>query len=449
MDKLSCLISFALYICAPTQYSFIYCVCLFVHILLNALYVYRKDKKYEIIGYNTIFSLSLILVTYVYPLFIYPIFPTFSLFSFSYNENVITKASAMVNLAYSFYVIGYMTILNKDKNTNLIACRKNFIFPTIISKSLLSLWTKVDIVLFLFIIGAGGLEMFYSQYAGDKSVHASGIFGFLWVFFQTYCILLTIINLRLNNRSTYIAIGLIMLILMAVGTRTLPLSFIILVTYSICIKKNLSLTKIAFIGISIFIALSLVGRFRLGNAGFSDISSTDIGLWAYLEDFIVCTRNQYVIYDYVQQRGTTLGVSSLGYILAIVPFAQSFVCALFGLSDADLRSESLTTKWESTETGLGTHIVGDVYLAFGMVGVVLLFYSLGYIVAKARREMFLGNWKGTIIYLVLVSGSMFMCRGSIFYCLKNIVWSLIIILLVRNYQTSKKHETIIHDTRDL
>lgn len=448
MDKFFCLAAIALYIFAPAQYSFVYCVILLVHIMLNASYVFKKDMRYEILGFNTIFSVSLILVTYVYPLFVYPVFPTFSLFGFPFNEKVITKASAMVNIAYSFYAVGYMTILKRDIKSNLIAIRKVFKFPALIPRKLLSAWTIADVVIFLFIIAAGGLEMFYSQYAGDKSVHASGIFGFLWVFFQTFCILLTIINLRYSSINTYIIIGFVMFILLAVGTRTLPLSCILLVVYAIGIKKNYSTKQIVLVGIFLFIALSLVGRFRGGDTDLSDISSTDIGLWAYLTDFIVCTRNQYVIYDYVQLKGTTFGVSFLGYILAVVPFAQSIFCSVFGLSDADLRSESLTTKWESTDVGLGTHIVGDVYLAFGFVGVVLLFFSLGYVVAKARREMYLGNWKGAIIYLVLVSGSMFMCRGSFFYCLKNIVWSLLIVMLVRNLQISKKNETIIHDTRN-
>ena len=43
--------------------------------------------------------------------------------------------------------------------------------------------------------------------------------------------------------------------------------------------------------------------------------------------------------------------------------------------------------------------------------------------------MFLKNHKGTIIYLVLLSGALFMCRGSFFYSLKNIVWSLVLIFI--------------------
>lgn len=54
--------------------------------------------------------------------------------------------------------------------------------------------------------------------------------------------------------------------------------------------------------------------------------------------------------------------------------------------------------------------------------------------------MFLGNRKGTIIYLILLSGAMFMCRGSYFYSLKNIVWSLIIVSLFGIIKKEEKNE---------
>lgn len=437
MDNFFCLLSFLLYLLAPNQYSFLYCAVLFGILLANAIYVFREDYKIEIFGFNTIFSLSIILVTYIYPLFIYQILPSFSLFSFDYNENVITKASAMVNIAYAMYVSGYMNIQQTDMKYRLINKRKTFQFPKLISEQKLSIFNKIVICLFVLIIITGGLNMFQSQYGGDKSVQASGIFGFVWVFFQTFCILIVISNLHYDKKSTYIIISLIMFILMSVGTRTLPLCVILLMMHALCLKRNISLSKIAAICVILFGLLSIVGRLRLGNANLSDVSTTEIGIWAFFEDFIVCSRNQYVIYDYVQKHGTTNGVSSMSYILSVVPFAQSIVGKIFGWSDSDMRSESLTTKWEDSDVGLGTHIVGDVYLAFGLIGVIILFYILGYIVAKSRRYMLLGYWKGTIIYLVLLAGSMFMCRGSFFYSLKNIVWSLLIISLFRGFVKRK------------
>lgn len=431
MDKIFCLVSFGLYLFAPNHYSFLFCVLLLGVLLANAFYVFMKDCRIEILGFNTIFSLSIILVTFIYPLFIYQVLPSFSLFAISYNENVISKASAMVNIAYSMYVCGYMKILRSDIKNNLLTIRKEYQFPKLVTEQNLSLLNKIVITLFILIIVSGGLSMFQSQYGGDKSVHASVLFSLVWAIFHPLCILTVIANLYYKKIYTYTIIFVIMLIIMAVGSRTLPLCTIILVVYALCLKKNISIYKIATIGVTAFVLLSIVGRLRSGNTELSDVSSSEIGLLAYFEDFIVCTRNQYVIYDYVQTYGTTHGVSSLGYVLAVVPFAQSTAGKIFGWTDSEMRSESLTTKWGETDVGLGTHIVGDVYLAFGLSGVILLFYMLGYVVAKSRRNMLFGNHKGTIIYLVLLSGSMFMCRGSFFYSLKNIVWALIIISLLK------------------
>ena len=161
----------------------------------------------------------------------------------------------------------------------------------------------------------------------------------------------------------------------------MPLCIVSLIFYAFCLKRKYSLKRILLYVVFAFIVFSIVGRLRLGpDQDLSGISANELGVLNYFEDFIVCSRNQYVIYDFVQRKGVTFGISALGYVLAVVPFSQSIVCSLFGLSDADLRSEVLTTKWASSDAGLGTHIVGDVYLAFGLFGVIFLFYLLTYLI---------------------------------------------------------------------
>ena len=430
MDKIFCLLSAVLYFCAPMHYSFEYCLVLFISVVFNAYYIFSKDRKIEIIGFNSIFSVSIILVTYIYPLFVYLVFPNYSLFGYSYNERVITKATAQVNLAYSFYALGYMMILRKDINRNIVKYKNKFEFPLLLPKTRISFLRNLIVVMFIIIIITGGLAYFRNQYTGENNTAMNGVFGLVWVLFQTLCILLACVCLNTRDKKSFYLLGGIMASLMAVGSRTLSLCIILIFFYAICLRKKYSLKRIFFFGILAFVVFSIVGRFRSGiEQNMSDITANDIGVWNYFEDFIVCSRNQYVIFDYVQRNGTTLGVSSLGNILSVIPFAQSLVCSLFGLTEADLRSEVLTTKLASAESGLGTHIVGDAYLAFGLIGVVFLFFILGNIVAKSRHYMFLKNHKGTIIYLVLLSGALFMCRGSFFYSLKNIVWSLVLIFI--------------------
>lgn len=430
MDKIFCLLSVVLYFFAPMHYSFEYCLVLFISVVFNAYYIFSKDKKNEIVGFNSIFSLSLILVTYIFPLFVYEVFPNYSLFGYAYNEKVITKSTALVNVAYSCYAVGYLMVLENKPRRILNIRNSLYEFPTLVSKSRIPIFRRCVLFLFSVVVVAGGLTFFKKQYSGEDAGAMGGILSFVWLVFQTFCILFTCINLKYNDKKSFLLLALIMFLLLAVGSRTLPLCIVSLIFYAFCLKRKYSLKRILLYVVFAFIVFSIVGRLRLGpEQDLSGISANELGVLNYFEDFIVCSRNQYVIYDFVQRKGVTFGISALGYVLAVVPFSQSIVCSLFGLSDADLRSEVLTTKWASSDAGLGTHIVGDVYLAFGLFGVIFLFYLLGYIVAKSRRYMFLGNRKGTIIYLILLSGAMFMCRGSYFYSLKNIVWSLIIVSL--------------------
>ena len=93
---------------------------------------------------------------------------------------------------------------------------------------------------------------------------------------------------------------------------------------------------------------------------------------------------------------------------------------------------------------MGTNIVGDVYIGGGFLSVVILFFFLGYITGhsfvkiKTQRNIY-----GLILYMTLLSNSVFMCRGSYFIFLKNFVWLLVIqMLLSRKYENTNSKRSV-------
>ena len=113
----------------------------------------------------------------------------------------------------------------------------------------------------------------------------------------------------------------------------------------------------------------------------------------------------YAIYDHVNNESITYGISSLSYILAPIPFLQSFVSFLFDIPAYNMRSESLTSYWvlgEGNPLGLGTHIVGDIYLSFGFIGVLFLFYFFGKIVTSSRMKSRMGSQSAFVIYYIVL-----------------------------------------------
>ena len=89
------LVSAFAYILAPNIYSFEYCFGVQILFALSAIVVSIMDSRNEKVGFNLLFSLSFFFTNFVYPVYIYPIDPCYSLFRFPFNDNVITKCTAL------------------------------------------------------------------------------------------------------------------------------------------------------------------------------------------------------------------------------------------------------------------------------------------------------------------------------------------------------------------
>lgn len=367
--------------------------------------------------------------------------PNYSLFAYSsYSERVIVKSTALANLAYACYSLGYTKwIKNKTQKLNIQA---NIMFPKLVHRNQLTFLFIFVIILFVCFLLIGGRDFFNAAYRDMDANNISGIFPQVWGMLQTFTLVLLIANLWYNDKKVYILIGIIIITLLSVGHRTLPLNLLLVVIYFFYYKYKYSAKTLLLFAFSLFFVLSLIGRFRLSaDTNITDVTSTGIGYFNFLEDFIVNSRNLYGLYDYAQSKGITYGVSMMGYILYVIPFAQSLFSSLTGISPNEMRSEIITSVIEgNSSAGLGTHIVGDVYIAFGFIGVMLLFYGLGYFVSWIRSKYYNGEKYAYIIYMILVSGSIFMCRGALFYSLKNIVWAIVIIGLcgLKTHQLEKK-----------
>lgn len=444
MDKLFLILSLILYNFAPEYYSNTYCWALFVLFILNVIYIYIRDIDNEKIGFNSLFSLAFFLVTYLYPIFIAPFFPDFQILSIPpFNYNVVSKCTAMSNVAYACYGVGYVYALNKtiekkkqDDSAKTVIDNQKRQMPVIFTEKQMNLALCINIVLFLMFVASGGLTFFMQTYYEMADVSFSGITGFVWVFFQTFCLLITIANFRNNSLVVYAVIGMIIMLLLAVGTRTLPLNLLVPALYYYCYKNNLSMSRIFVLGVIAVSLFVIVGIIR-SNGRAMDAAGGDAIAEKFRSfmDFIIPNRDLYAIYDHVDMDGITYGISSMAYILAVIPFMQSLFMSLTGIPSYRLSSEHMTSFWEFGDDpeawGLGTNITGDVYLAFGFYGVIILFLLLGFVVSKTREMMSKQSWTGTMIYLILTSNSIFMCRGAIFYSLKNIVWSIFIIYVIR------------------
>lgn len=433
-------ISIVLYILAPNSYSFGYCSIIHGLFLVEAICLYIYDLQNEKVGFNLLFSISFYFTSFVFPCFIYQINPHYSLFTFSYNIDVLSRSTALAQIAYASYTCGYMWNLNKAKSYNN---KLDFGF-TIPEKIVRKVGILISIFVVIF-IKVGGIVYFQDRYLRSEMT-SNLIVQYLILFFTPITIFLSslIPLVRQSSQAKYIYLILIAIaiILSISGTRTIPL-FIFSALFTIyCNKHKISLLFIIFSIIVGTIFLSYIGQIR-SQGIFTDFNFNASGL-GWLEgfsDLFINNRNLYVLYDYVQNNGCTYGLSMASGFLSPIPFAQSIFKSLTGIPDFAMGSPGFTTFLQfgsHPPFGLGTHIVGDVYLSVGMPGVLILFTALGLFITDLRNKMWTGSYYNFLIYIIMSSYAIYMCRASYFGTLRTLVWTMIISYFILNRYIPKK-----------
>jgi oligosaccharide repeat unit polymerase len=184
-----------------------------------------------------------------------------------------------------------------------------------------------------------------------------------------------------------------------------------------------------------FLVFSALGILRTGQ-GFASIGLMgEFGLWGVssnLAQSIVTLTQAVIIVD--GRPGFFFGQLWISQILGLIPFLQSLFLSVTGLTIFDISSAMLITKHtfgNSQTSGLGTSFVADIYLNFGVPGVVVLSGVFGAV--SARMTNWLHGDNGFMQYFTAVSFAsliLYVARSSILYQAKPIIWGLLIIVVL-------------------
>lgn len=427
---------------APNIYSFGYCLWIHNLFLLSAILLYVADLKNEKVGFNALFTISFFFTNFVYPVYIYPVDPNYSLFQYQFNTNVITKCTALAQIAYSIYACGY---LYKLPNIG----RRSINFPYYLKQTKLR---KIEILICLFIItfiGLGGLDYFEDRYLrGEMS--SSMMVQYMMLFFVPIVIwfssLIYLCKNKVQSYQIYILLIGLSFILLTSGTRTIPLVILASLFIIYCQQRRLPIYIIFLCVIGGVLLMSYIGNVR--HDGVLDSSyiydnGSQFGWMENMSDLFICNRGLYVFYDYVDSHSYTYGLSMLGCLLSPVPFAQRTFITITGIPSYLLDSPNFHTFLEfgtNAPLGLGTNIVGDVYLALGLIGVIVLFFFLGRFIVFVRGKMYEGIYLYAIVYLVVASDAIYMCRAAYLDTFKSILWTILLAWLFIRKQKGVLHE---------
>lgn len=417
---------------APNHYEYrfnLFCVIQFV---VSCIVFFLCKRKNNYFDFDSIFILSYFFVMFFYPVFLYPIDPVrFFAFQYDFNESVISKSTALSLLGIHAYFLG--SVVYRPKQQKVLKEKR-------ISPQLFSI---LAIISFIIYISLGGYAELKGLYKGEIS-NSSSIANYFYLF-TCICIFAMLVVLfnnsfivnkrRLNVRSlsysSVLFVAFFVLLILTTGSRTIPLQIVLiflgLYTY---LYKNLKV-------LPTFIYLLLGGLLMFSIMIIRSSDAVQINSFAdIVMDLVVNNRNSFIAVDYVDEKGISYGVSMLSNILAPIPFLQQIIYNLFDINP-DVGASSiiitrLTLGSSDSKLGLGTNIIADIYMAFGLWGVMIMMFGLGYFISyllvMAKRNVY-----ALTSYAIMISYAVFLVRAEYFFFLRALTWCLVIINITRNH----------------
>lgn len=397
------------------------------------------------IGYDTLFLLGFVIVHFQIPFLasigIEPSKPDFVWI----NKNVVNYATWLSLLAMLVWMLGFwFSSLQRIKHKT-VEVEKPYKVDT----------KKIDIlilILFLAFLGLVGSEFLSGSYDGGDNWGVGTAYVYMLL---RIVIILKLIYFFINNKHyqkgklfnsiindkifVVVLISFIFIFFVA-GDRgpVIDVFIIISLLYSVFYKRIKLRTFIfgIFIGSFMMTLLSL-GRSRENTVGGNILSA---GLENYNEkvDGVIVTdelamsnRILYRALDVVPDKHPYLyGMTFASEIVGVIPFGGSTYMELTGVPELYRSSSYFFTilgQGTSFTFGEGTEVLADIYINFGLYGVIILMFLLGYFISYVMYKFTFGRKHIFIIcYVVLVMGALYLNRSHYLDPFKVLIYAIVI-----------------------
>ena len=418
---------------APEKYSYEFCCWILGLTLVSGVFNLRKSiQNNGLVHFNTFFIPSLILMNFLHAVFLYSSAgEIFSVFNFHYNHGIICYSIAVGFLAMQLYFLTYncYSVYYKKKKTK----KKSFYINDNIAllTQVLAFGSIAGIVIYSFFIldFQGGIEHIYPRLLVlvESVVMLSLLFSFYKL--SDYNNSFKLKDILNANKLNVVLLGAFTLTLMYLGARG-GLIFLLLFAASIYRDYIRQIGLFAkTVGVILFFfaffIMSIMTLTRIGDVNFSTASPVEVvqkgieilqespqSIFILFTDFIVNNRNLYVGVDYPSTYGLLWGQSYVPYIFSPVPMGGTFFSELItGKPIDEVNTGAIITNLGGADYGLGTNLIGDLYMNLGLFGVLVGLFLLGKIVAYSEHTETI---VGITTKHVLTAYSFFLPRACIF-----------------------------------
>jgi oligosaccharide repeat unit polymerase len=438
-----CLLAGLLVYAAPNTYDYGFCVLLLVLFLLNVIYYFvsKQTVSGNVANFDFFFIFSYGMTNFIYPVFYKPNNPNYAVFELPFNDNVISKSTAIAYLGFTFFVLGisnYRKLKIKRAKTN---SKPLFKINSLFIKSIF----LVAILSFIGYVATGGLTVIQKVYSGGDGGNLTevGVYSYFNNVFVICANLLAIfvflIKDKLTKVVTFIFIMVCGLMMLTTGSRTLilGLGLILIVSYGTFVRRITMPVMILFILIgSFFMTVIQTTRSQeFSTQSWITSASKNVEIespFDIFNDLIINNRNLYVLVDFADRYQHTFFLSTISDITSPIPGLFRYVSESMNVPKELISGGDLPTFIEfgpNSDWGLGTNLVGETYVGYSYFGVCIILFLWGLAVRKSYDASG-NNIYAFVIYFLLVSHAIFFSRAFYLYQPRTLVWSLILVFIL-------------------
>ena len=169
-----------------------------------------------------------------------------------------------------------------------------------------------------------------------------------------------------------------------------------------------------------------------GMDSFSSFESN----WEFGMDLIINARNLYVGIEYAENEEFLYGKSYFPYLFILIPGLPTYMTkATFNIEPEHIATSGIITDYSNAGWGIGTNAIADVYMNFGLPGVVFLFFIFGMLIVWLEKQ---NGVYSLIAYLLIFALAIYYPRASIFEQSALVIRALLIAFILLNLARNKR-----------
>ncbi|WP_347068281.1 O-antigen polysaccharide polymerase Wzy [Flavobacterium sp. WV_118_3] len=415
--------------------------------LVNVIVFWRTTQRFftSWVRYDTLFLLGFLIVHFQIPLLasfgIEPDDPTFIWI----NKNVVNYATWFSTIAVLLWMLGFLWYSGKKR---VVKQQPKYRIDT----------RKVDILLilsFCLFVVLVGKDFLGGGYIGWDSWGSGSGYAFILLNISIYLKIIYFFisyrnvkitkynlgNILFKNKIFVMILGVYLLLFLFAGDRgpIMGVAVLILAAYSIYQKKIPFhvFFVMTLVGATIFTILSY-GRSndvasRKGNilqSGYETLASSE-QTFNPTGELATSVRILYRALDAVPNYHPYLfGTTMISDAIGVIPFGSSIYMGATGLPIMYSTSSYFFTvlgQGNFFTYGEGSEIIADLYINLGFWGSIVLMLFFGYFIGFVTFNANFGEKHTiTLVYLLLITGAIYINRSNFLDPLKMIVYALVI-----------------------